>query len=234
VSAPSDQGQRGPLPTTGSVEHQPSIPVRSRRRRLRDRVDTVSLLARRQRWWLLTTIACLALVFGLVVGRASAPGPEAEARLAIELQLVPIALETDAVWTTAGEGRGPVNEALIALRREGDPDPTLDDLDAWLEAYDTGLLRLAGLDLPPTARPVQRQFISAIALSRDAVVVLGHAATVDDELARLDFTTEVGRLRQRSEQLFQAARAASIDLDGQRADVSPLGPVRSFEEGRTQ
>jgi hypothetical protein len=236
LGAPVEQLGVGGAPTgdPGDPDADTATDARPPRPGLRERMDRVSLLARRQRWWLLTTVAVVALLAGVVVGRTSAPGPEAVARQAIETQLVPEALDADAVWTTGGEGRGPVNEALVALRREGDPAPVEADLQAWLDAYDLGLTRLAGLDLPPIARPVQRQFIAAVALSRDAVEVLGHAATVDDDLARHDLTTEVGRLRQRSEQLFQAARAASIDLDdqNQRADTSPLGPVRSFEDGR--
>jgi hypothetical protein len=63
--------------------------------------------------------------------------------------------------------------------------------------------------------------------------VLGHAATVEDAEHRQDLLTEVGRLRQRSEQLMQSARAALLDLDGQRADVAPLSPLTSFQEGRS-
>lgn len=197
-------------------------------------VDRVVVLARRQRWTLLAIVAALALLVGVGIGRTTAPAPETRAHAAIETALLPVALDADAVWTTASDTRGPVNEALVALRRDGDPERVLADLTAWLEAYDAALVRLAGADLPAIARPVQRQYIASIALSRDAVEVLGHAATVDDELVRRDLTTEVGRLRQRSEQLFQAARAGSIDLDGQRADVAPLPPLRSFEEGRRQ
>jgi hypothetical protein len=105
-------------------------------------------------------------------------------------------------------------------------------LEGWLSAYDAALVRLAAADVPPSGRPVQRQFITAVTLSRDAVEVLGHAATVDDELLRRDLTTEVGRLRTRAEQLTTRARASISDLEGTRTDVAPLPALRSFEDGR--
>lgn len=199
---------------------------------LRERIDRVSLLARRQRWGILALVALLALIVGVFVGRATATGPEADARRAVETALLPLALDADGIWTSTSDGRLPVSEAVIALRSDGDAQPTRDNHAGWLDAYDAALVRMAGLDLPATARPVQRQFMAALTLSRDAVEVLGHAARVEDPDLRRDLTTEVGRLRQRSEQLTQAARASTADLDGRRADVSPLPRVTGFLEGR--
>ena len=190
------------------------------------------LLARRQRLGLLAAVAILALVIGAIGGRVTAPGPEADARRAVESTVLPLALDADGIWTSTTDDRAPVSEALVLLRRDGDPRLVERHLDDWLEAYDTALVRLAGEDLPPSARPVQRQLISGIALSRDAVEVLGHAAEVDDEVARRDLTTEVGRLRMRSEQQIQSARASTTDLDGSRTDLSPPSPLRDFDEGR--
>ena len=199
---------------------------------VRQRIDRVSLLARRQRWGVLAGVALVAVIVGMFVGRATATGPEADARRAVESALLPLALDADGIWTSTSDGRLPVSEALVALRNDGDAQPARDNLDAWLDAYDAALVRMAGLDLPATARPVQRQFMAALTLSRDAVEVLGHAARIEDDTLRRDLTTEVGRLRQRSEQLTQAARASTADLDGQRADVSPLSGVTGFVEGR--
>ncbi len=196
------------------------------------RSAAVVLLARRQRLGLLAAVAILALLVGAVVGRATAPGPEADARRAVESTVLPLAMDADGIWTSTTDDRAPVSEALVLLRRDGDPRLVDRHLDDWLEAYDTALVRLAGEDLPPAARPVQRQLISGVALSRDAVEVLGHAAEVDDEVARRDLTTEVGRLRMRSEQQIQSARASTTDLDGSRTDLSPPPPVRDFDEGR--
>jgi hypothetical protein len=198
----------------------------------RQHLDRVRLAARRQRWGRLLLVALFALLLGLWIGRTGAPGPGAEARTAVESTVQPIALESDGIWTAGADGRPAVSEGLVAVRREGDDQVVFDNLDVWIEAYDQVLVRMVGVDLPPTARPVQRQFITAVTLSRDAVEVLGHAATVEDEVARRDLTTEVGRLRSRSEQLMQSARASTGDLDGRRTDVSPLPPVRSFLDGR--
>ncbi len=202
------------------------------RRSLRDRLDRFRLAARRQRWGPLLLIALVALLLGLWVGRTGAPGPGPDARAAVEASVLPIALESDGIWTAGADSRPAVAEGLVALRRESDDRVVVENLDAWMEAYDQALVRMAGVDLPSTARPVQRQFITAVSLSRDAVEVLGHAATVEDDLARRDLTTEVGRLRARSEQLMQSARASTGDLGGRRTDVSPLPPVRSFRDGR--
>jgi hypothetical protein len=199
---------------------------------VRDRLDRVRIAARRQRWGRLTFVALVAVLLGMWIGRAGAPNPGIEARAAVEASVLPIALDADGIWTAATDGRPAASEGLVAVRREGDPQLVADNLEVWLEAYDQALVRIAGVDLPPTARPVQRQFITAVSVSRDAVEVLGHAATVDDEMARRDLTTEVGRLRSRSEQLMQSARASTGDLAGRRTDVSPLPPVRSFADGR--
>ncbi len=174
----------------------------------------------------------LSLLVGGTLGRITAPGVEVDAHRAVEADVLPVALAADGIWTSSTEGRVAVSEALIALRRDADPELVEAHLDGWLGAYDTALVRLAAADVPPSARPVQREFIHAITLSRDAVEVLGHAATVDDELLRRDLTTEVGRLRTRSEQLTARARASLSDLAGTRTDVAPLPPLRSFEDGR--
>lgn len=209
---------------------EPEAP--SRRRSLQQELNRLRVTARRQRWGRLALVALLALALGLWVGRETAPGPGAEARGAVEASVLPIALDADGVWTAGADGRPAVSDGLVALRRQGDTHIVEENLDAWIAAYDQALVRIAGVDLVPMARPVQRQFITAVTLSRDAVEVLGHAAAVDDELLRRDLTTEVGRLRSRSEQLVQSARASTADLDGRRTDVSPLPAVRSLMEGR--
>jgi hypothetical protein len=194
--------------------------------------NRLQLLARRARLGPLLAVALVALVVGGLLGRALTPGGEAEAGQAIETTVLPIALDADGIWTSSTEARPSVSEALVALRRDGDPAPVLAHRDTWLAAYDQALVRLAAGDLPPAARPVQRQLISAVTLSRDAVEVLAHAATVEDEVHRRDLTTEVGRLRDRSEQLTASARASVSDLAGNRTDVAPLPALRDFVDGR--
>jgi len=190
------------------------------------------LAARRLHLGTMVMVMSLSLVVGGAIGRVTGPGPEADAYRAVEASVLPVALDADGIWTSSTEGRVAVSEALIALRREGNPELVDAHLEGWLGAYDAALVRLAAADVPPSARPVQRQFITAVTLARDAVEVLGHAATVDDEVLRRDLTTEVGRLRTRSEQLTAGARASISDLEGTRTDVAPLPALRSFEDGR--
>jgi hypothetical protein len=177
-------------------------------------------------------VAVVAVLVGLGIGRSTGPTPELDARVAIESSLVPLAVDADGIWSSSSDVRAPVSEALVALRRDGDTALVEENHAAWIEAYDAVIVRIAGLDLPAAARPVQRQIIASVTLSRDAVEVLAHAAAVDDPVARRDLTTEVGRLRTRSEQLAQSARASLADLGGQRADVSPLSELTSFLDGR--
>jgi hypothetical protein len=212
---------------------EPVRPVQADARpRRASRTVRARLAARRLHLGTLVLVTAVALLVGGAIGRVTAPGPEADAHRAVEASVLPVALDADGIWTSSTEGRVSVSEALIALRREGDPQLVDAHLEGWLGAYDAALVRLAAADVPPSARPVQRQFIHAVTLSRDAVEVLGHAATADDELLRRDLTTEVGRLRTRSEQLTARARASISDLEGTRTDVAPLPALRSFEDGR--
>lgn len=192
----------------------------------------LQLLARRVRLGQLAAVALVALLVGGLVGRATAPGGELDAQRAVETTVLPIALDADGIWTSSTESRPAISDALVTLRRDGDPTLVRANLEAWLTAYDQALVRLAAGDVPPAGRPVQRQLIAAVTLSRDAVEVLGHAAEVEDELHRRDLTTEVGRLRDRAEQLTASARASSADLAGTRTDVAPLPALRSFLDGR--
>jgi hypothetical protein len=178
-------------------------------------------------------VACvIALLLGVIIGRVSIPTVDQAAAQAIDTSVMPLVLDSDGIWNSASGDRVPVVDALVALRQDGDPAAIVAWRDDWLASYDGVLLQLAGLDMPRNARPVQRQVITAVTLSRDAVEVLGHAAEVEDPQARRDLLTEAGRLRQRSEHLIAAARASTLDLEGQRADVSPLPPLMSFPEGR--
>ncbi len=212
-----------PSPEAHEAERQ----ARRRRRRVR-----LALLARRWNLGVLTAVAVVAVLLGSFVGRMTAPGSGAEARQAVETTVLPVALDADGIWTSSTEDRVAVSEALVSLRRDDDPTLVEEHLEEWLTAYDAAVVRLAAADVPATARSVQRQLIAAVTLSRDAVEVLGHAAEVEDELHRRDLTTEVGRLRTRSEQLTAGARASTSDLDGTRTDVGPLPALRDFFDGR--
>jgi hypothetical protein len=169
-------------------------------------------------------------LLGFLVGRWTAPDPDTGARRALETTVVPIALDADGIWTSSSDGAPPVSEALVALQHAGAPAPVHDSLDRWLDAYDEVLDRLVAVDVPDEARPVQRQFVGAITLSRDAVEVLGRAANVDDGARREGLLVEVGRLRTRGEQLTQTARAAIQDLAGDGGAVTRLRDVPPFPD----
>lgn len=192
-------------------------------RRFRGRVPVTATLV----------VFAVGLLVGGIIGRAGAPAQTVDAARALEQTVLPLALDADGIWTSGLDDRPPVSEGLVQLRREGDPRLVEVHHEDWLRAYDAVLVQFAGVDLPPAARAVQRQLIASVTLSRDAVEVLALAATVEDDEVRQDLLTEVGRLRQRGEQLSQSARASVLDLDGRRADVSPLNPVTTFQEGRT-
>lgn len=184
----------------------------------------------RRRPWLVLAVV-LVLAMGVGIGRSLMPTPSVEARASVETSVLPLVIEADALWSSSSDDRPPIAEALQALR-QGDPDPVTDHIEDWQATYDSLLLRLAGLDLPSEARPVQREFITGVTLARDATVVLAHAASVTDPDHRTDLVIEASRLRLRSEQVVQNARASTLDLGGARGDVAPLPPLPSFLEGR--
>lgn len=194
---------------------------------------------------LVAAMLVLGVVLGLAVAGAMHDDMQERSRRAVDSQLLPLAVDADGIWTSS-DARASVSEALIALR-DGDPAPVERHLEEWLDAYDSAVIRIAGLALPPSARPVQRQVIAGLTLSRDAVELLGHAAEVHRAASRQQdgaasaglpapvehLLVEVGRLRQRSEQMLQGARAASGDLaadDRTRfgPDVGPLPSVTEF------
>ncbi len=184
---------------------------------------------RRALW--LVLVAAVVLALGVWIGRSLAPATTGDARVVVESSVLPLVIEADALWTSSSDDRPPIAEALLAVR-QGDPAPVTEHVEDWHSAYDSLLLRLAGLDLPSEARPVQREFITGVTLARDATVVLAHAASVTDPDHRTDLVTEASRLRQRSEQVVQNARASTLDLGGARGDVAPLPTLPSFLEGR--
>jgi hypothetical protein len=178
--------------------------------------------ARRLNLLRMVLIGILTFALGLGIGRWTVPEGSPDARQAVERNVLPLALDSDGIWTSgAGADRPPVSEGLIRLR-EGETEQVRAWTEDWISAYDTVLVRLAGLDLPAEARPVQRQFIAAVTLTRDAVEVLRYAADVEEAATREILLAEVLRLRQRSEDLTQSARASVRDLAGGSSDVSGL------------
>lgn len=187
--------------------------------------DDLRLLFRRHRLGALLGVALVAVLLGFAIGRATAPGTQQAARHAVEVHVFPLVLDADSIWTSGVGEADPVSAAVIALSRDGDASLIEANRDRWLAAYDAAIVQMAGLDLPPAARPVQRQFMAAATLSQDAVAVLARAAAAEDAEVRDQLVMEVGRLRERSEQLTQSARASTADLDGGRTDVAPLPDV---------
>jgi hypothetical protein len=175
-----------------------------------------------------TGLVIATLIIGIAIGRWTAPPDETDARQLLEEQVMPLVLDADGIWTSASDGAIPVSTALVAIQRDEDPTMVQEAAAQWLASYDETIVRAAALNLPPEARPVQRQFIAAITLSRDAVEVLQRAAQVEDPGRRQGLLTEVGRLRVRGEQLTQAARASIQDLSGGEGEVTPLPHLPAF------
>ncbi len=197
-----------------------------------DRWRSLVVGARRGHLGRLLVVAGVGVALGAGVGPATVPPAVAEARAAIEDEILPLVLDADGVWTSSSDELPAVAESLVDLRRDGETEQILASVEEWLATYDRLLLQLGALDLPAPAQPVQRQFVTAVTLTRDAVEVLGRAAELPEGPARQALATEVGRLRTRSEQLTQAARASTVDLGGGQTDVDPFPDLTTFDDAR--
>lgn len=179
-----------------------------------------------------TVVVVLVGYLGVVIGRATASPGVADIDV-VERDIVPLAVDADALWT-AGSGQAPaIADQLAALRRGEHPADVVQDVDRWRASYDTILRQLVGIDVAPAVRPVQRQFVAAVTLSRDALDLIVAAAETDDPDLRRDLTSEALRLRTRAEQLTQSARASLADLTGRASqgvslptDLPPLSELR--------
>ncbi len=176
--------------------------------------------ARRLQLARLSVVGVLMLGLGVGLGRWTAPEVDPDVGMAVEATVQPLALDADAIWTSAVGDRPPVAEGVGMVRRGERLEEVAAWADDWLHAYDTLLIQLTGLDLPAEARPVQRHFVGALTLSRDAVDLLRQATEVEDDGARQALVGEALRIRQRAEHLTQSARAAVRDLEGGPGDVS--------------
>lgn len=183
----------------------------------------------RRRPWRVALLLIAALSAGLVLGGLGEGEDTEVAAAELERLLLPLLGELDATWSAGRDGRAPIADVLDGLRRDA-LRPTEADIDAWLQTHDNLVLRIAGLDLRPEGRAVQRQAIAAVTLSRDAVEVLARAAAYNPGVTRSQLVIEVTRLRLRSEQQVLAVRASVDDLAGLRRRVSPLTPVPGFAE----
>jgi hypothetical protein len=183
----------------------------------------------RRRPWRVALLLVVAGLIGLLLGGMRQADDAATAAAELERLLLPLLGELDATWNAERDGRAPISDALDALRRD-ELRLAEGDAEAWLQTHDNLVLRLAGLDLRPEGRAVQRQAIAAVTLSRDAVEVLARASAYNAGVTRSQLVVEATRLRIRSEQQLLAVRASVDDLAGLRRRVSPLAPLPGFVE----
>lgn len=174
----------------------------------------------------------VALGVGALVGRSVAPSPAADAAAVVDRDIVPLSVDADGLWTAGSGELPPIGEQLATLRREDDAAAVAEHLQGWREAHDVLVRRMVGVDVPAVARPVQRQFVAAVALSRDALDLLEAAVDAPDAPARRELSSEALRLRTRSEQLTQAARAGLADLQGGGSGVAEPATLPSLTELR--
>lgn len=188
------------------------------------------ILYRARRAGLVRTLVlvALALVAGFLAGRGTTPDPLAAVRAQLENEVLPLVFDADGIWTSPITGGLAVSEGMVGLQRDGDAAPIVEAESRWLNAYDELLGRIAAIEVAPEGRPVQRQFITGVTLSRDAVVVLSRAARIEDEARRAGLLTEAARLRIRSEQSVQSARAGIDDLGRGTGQVEPLPDLPPF------
>jgi hypothetical protein len=181
----------------------------------------------------LLSVAVVALVLGLVTGRATAPTVDRAGIAVVTTEVATLAVDADALWTAGANDLPAVGDQVQELRRTGDASAVTPYVDGWLEGYDSLLRRVVGVDVPPAARPVQRQFQIALTLNRDAVELLASTAAVDDPALLRDLTSEVLRLRIRAEEVTQSAHASLRDLSGGRTSgVSEPDRLPSIEQLR--
>lgn len=187
----------------------------------------------------LTAVAVVvALVVGSVLGRVTAPDDTDVAVAVVTQEIVPLSVDLDGLWTGGSGDLPAVGELLAALRR--DPTGAVATVTAieaagpgWREAHDAIVRRMVGVDVDPAVRPVQRQFVTGVTLSRDALDVLQAAIAADDPGQRRLLSAEAVRLRTRSEQLTQMARASLADVSGRGGGgVAEPADLPTFEELR--
>lgn len=209
---------------TGTDEFNDSTAMRLRR---------IAYQARRVGMWWTLALVVLALLAGYLFGRLAGDEPALDAARQIEADLLPLVLDADGIWTSPATDTPSVSEAMVRLHQDDDPSTVVEHGDDWLASYDTVLDRLAAVEVAPVGRPVQRQFLNGVTLSRDAVELLQRAAAVEEGQRRAGLLVEVSRLRLRGEQLVQSGRASVADLGGEGGDdgeVSRLPEVPGFDE----